>query len=62
MRSEATTVEGYLVDLPPARREALEAVRGVILELDDLPLDLIADTIAGLPLDAFSGVSRMRAR
>jgi len=32
MRSEATTVEGYLAELPAERREAIEAVRSVILE------------------------------
>ena len=32
MRSEATTVEGYLAELPADRREAIEAVREVILE------------------------------
>ena len=35
MRSEATTVEGYLAALPADRREAIEAVRSVIL--DHLP-------------------------
>lgn len=32
MRSEATTVEAYLADLPADRREAIAAVRAVILE------------------------------
>jgi hypothetical protein len=32
MQSKATTVEQYLAELPAARREALEAVRVVILE------------------------------
>ena len=32
MRSEATTVEEYLAELPDDRRTALEAVRAVILE------------------------------
>lgn len=32
MRSEATTVEAYLAELPDDRREAIEAVRSVILE------------------------------
>ena len=32
MRSEATTVEQYLDELPAERREALEAVRAVILK------------------------------
>ncbi len=32
MRSEATTVEHYLAGLPDDRREAIEAVRTVILE------------------------------
>ncbi|NNK49745.1 MAG: DUF1801 domain-containing protein [Gemmatimonadetes bacterium] len=35
MRSEATTVEEYLAELPDDRRDALEAVRKVIL--DNLP-------------------------
>lgn len=35
MQSEATTVEGYLAELPTERREAIEAVRSVIL--DHLP-------------------------
>ena len=35
MRSEATTVEGYLAELPAERRDAIEAVRSVIL--DNLP-------------------------
>ena len=32
MRSEANTVDEYLAELPPDRREAIEAVRQVILE------------------------------
>lgn len=32
MRSEATTVEAYLAELPADRREAIAAVRAVILE------------------------------
>ena len=32
MRSEATTVESYLAALPDDRREAIAAVREVILE------------------------------
>jgi hypothetical protein len=32
MRSEATTVDEYLASLPPDRREAIEAVRAVILK------------------------------
>ena len=35
MRSEAKTVEQYLSELPGDRREAIETVRGVIL--DNLP-------------------------
>jgi len=35
MRSEATTVEDYLAELPADRRSAIEAVRSVIL--DNLP-------------------------
>jgi hypothetical protein len=32
MRSEATSIERYLADLPPDRRDAIEAIRAVILE------------------------------
>ena len=32
MRSEATTVEQYLAELPPDRREAITAIRAVILK------------------------------
>ena len=35
MQSKATTVKKYLAELPPERREAMEAVRNVIL--DNLP-------------------------
>ena len=35
MHSDAVTVEGYLAELPDDRRQALEAVRQVIL--DHLP-------------------------
>lgn len=65
MRSEATTVEGYLAELPADRREALEAVRAVILDrLPDgyeevmnwgmityqVPLETYADTYNKQPL------------
>lgn len=39
MRSEATTVDAYLAALPPDRREALSAVRAVIL--DRLPAGIV---------------------
>ncbi len=65
MRSEAATVEGYLAELPADRREALEAVRAVILDrLPDgyeevmnwgmityqVPLETYADTYNKQPL------------
>lgn len=65
MRSEATTVEEYLAELPADRREALSAVRAVILEhLPDgvvesmnwgmiayeVPLATYPDTYNGQPL------------
>lgn len=65
MRSEASTVDEYLASLPPDRREAIERVRGVILDrLPDgmvesmnwgmicfeVPLDLHPDTYNGKPL------------
>ena len=65
MRSKATTVDGYLAELPADRREAIEAVRGVILEnlpggyveamnwgmiTYQIPLDMYADTYNGQPL------------
>jgi len=65
MRSEATTVNQYLAELPADRREAIEAVRGVILEnlpggyveamnwgmiTYQIPLDMYADTYNGQPL------------
>ena len=65
MRSEATTVTQYLAELPADRREAIEAVRGVILEnlpggyveamnwgmiTYQIPLDMYADTYNGQPL------------
>ena len=34
-RSEAATVDAYLAELPPERREAIAAVRSVVL--DNLP-------------------------
>lgn len=65
MRSDATTVETYLAELPDERRAALEAVRDVILErLPDgyretmswgmisyeVPLEAYPDTYNGKPL------------
>ena len=65
MRSDATTVEDYLAELPDGRRPALEAVRHTILEhLPEglvetmawgmicyvVPLDTYADTYNGEPL------------
>jgi uncharacterized protein YdhG (YjbR/CyaY superfamily) len=65
MRSDATTVEEYLDQLPDDRREALEAVRATILEhLPDgleevmnwgmisyqVPLEAFPDTYNGKPL------------
>jgi hypothetical protein len=32
MRGDATTVEQYLVELPDDRRDAIEAVRDVVIE------------------------------
>jgi len=65
MRSEATTAEQYLAELPDDRRKAIEAVRAVILEnLPDgyeeamnwgmityqIPLDAYPDTYNKQPL------------
>jgi hypothetical protein len=65
MRSEATTVEGYLAELPDERREAISAVRSVILGnlpagyveamnwgmiTYQVPLDTYPDTYNGQPL------------
>lgn len=65
MRSDATTVEEYLADLPLERREALSSVRSVILDrLPDgyaeemrwgmisyeVPLSIQPDTYNGKPL------------
>jgi uncharacterized protein YdhG (YjbR/CyaY superfamily) len=65
MGSEAKTIEGYLVELPQEREEALRAVRGVILQnLPDgyeevmnwgmityqVPLETYPDTYNGKPL------------
>ena len=65
MRSEATTAEQYLAELPDDRRKAIEAVRAVILEnLPDgyeeamnwgmityqIPLDTYPDTYNRQPL------------
>jgi hypothetical protein len=45
--SIAATVDEYLAELPPDRREVISKFREVILE--DLPLDLIGEKIAALP-------------
>jgi hypothetical protein len=65
MRSDAGTVEGYLAALPADRREAIEAVRAVILEnlpsgysevmnwgmiTYEVPLEIYPDTYNGQPL------------
>ena len=65
MRSEATTVEQYLAELEPDRREALEAVRQAILDnlptgyqeaissgmiAYQVPLETYPDTYNGRPL------------
>lgn len=65
MRSDATTVEGYLASLPDERREALETVRSVILAqlpagyeetmnwgmiTYEVPLSVEPDTYNGKPL------------
>ena len=65
MKSEATTVEAYLAELPEERRAAIEAVRNVILErLPDgyaetmnwgmisyeVPLTTYSETYNGQPL------------
>ena len=65
MRSEAATVEGYLAELPDDRREAIEAVRTVILEnlpsgyaevmnwgmiTYEVPLEIYPDTYNRQPL------------
>ena len=65
MRSEAATVEGYLAALPADRREAIEAVRTVILEnlpsgyaevmnwgmiTYEVPLEIYPDTYNRQPL------------
>ena len=65
MRSDATTVKGYLASMPPDRREAISAVRDVILEhlpegLEEtmawgmiayvVPLATFPDTYNGEPL------------
>ena len=65
MRSEATTVEGYLAELPDDRRDAIEAVRAVILEnlppgyaevmnwgmiTYEVPLEIYPDTYNKQPL------------
>ena len=65
MRSEATTVEQYLAELPADRREAISAVRDVIVEnlpegyretmnwgmiAYEVPLEVYPDTYNGQPL------------
>jgi uncharacterized protein YdhG (YjbR/CyaY superfamily) len=74
MRSEATTVEQYLSELPADRREAIEAVRSVILEnLPDgyeevmnwgmiayeVPLEVYPDTYNNQPL-AFAALASQK--
>jgi hypothetical protein len=65
MRSDATTVEGYIAGLPDERRASLEAIRSVVLDnLPDgyveamrwgmisyeVPLEVEPDTYNGQPL------------
>jgi len=65
MRSEATSVDDYLSELPDDRREAIEAVRAVIVEnlpegivetmnwgmiAYEIPLERYPDTYNGQPL------------
>ena len=75
MRSDAPTVDAYLDDLPGDRREAIAAVRSVILEhLPDgfeegmqygmigyyVPLDRFPDTYNGQPLSVAGLASQKR--
>ena len=75
MKSDATTVDEYLASLPEDRREALEAVRGVVLEnLPEgyeeclsfgmisyvVPLSRYPDTYNGQPLALASLASQKR--
>ena len=75
MRSEAPTVEAYLDELPEDRREAIAAVRSVILEhLPDgfeegmqygmigyyVPLERFPDTYNGEPLSVAGLASQKR--
>ena len=75
MRSVAATVDGYLDDLPEDRREAIAALRSVILEhLPDgfeegmqygmigyyVPLDRFPDTYNGEPLTVAALASQKR--
>ena len=75
MKSDAATVEEYLAGLPEDRREALEAVRGVVLEnLPEgyeecissgmisyvVPLSRYPDTYNGQPLALASLASQKR--
>lgn len=65
MRSEAPTVDEYLAELPPERREVVEAVRALVLEhlpegyqesmnwgmiSYEIPLERYPDTYNGQPL------------
>ncbi len=73
-KSEALSVEEYLSQLPPERREAISAVRGVILEhlpagfVETMqygmisyvvPLETYPDTYNGSPLAVVSLASQM---
>ena len=75
MKSDATTVDEYLAGLPEDRREAIEAVRGVVLEnLPEgyeecisfgmisyvVPLSRYPDTYNGQPLALASLASQKR--
>ena len=75
MRSDAPTVDAYLADLPEDRREAIAAVRSVILEhLPDgfeegmqygmigyyVPLDRFPDTYNGEPLSVAALANQKR--
>lgn len=68
MKSEATTVGAYLAELPADRREAIEAVRAVVLEnlpegyeevmnwgmiAWQVPLEVIGEAVASMPLRVF---------
>ena len=51
MQSSATTVEGYLAEMPDDRREAIEEVRDGILE--NLPVELIGEVIGKYTMEDF---------